>query len=159
MKNKMEVDYLITKTSPIAVYFCKCPSMLVLKRKCPMPKPWILYYCELLVPAKRTVSIFILLKRIISHKTCCFIHFEDHREQNLDSPSSRCYVDLQETGAVPEVMSFQYCTVQQKKIRMEKVPQINVIYTPPQVPSPVTFAYHLHGKGRPLVAIINSPIY
>jgi hypothetical protein len=69
-EREIEIGYLITKTSPIAVYFCKSSSILVLERKCPMPKPWVLYYCKLSFPAKRTASIFILLKRIISHKTC-----------------------------------------------------------------------------------------
>lgn len=62
---------LITKTSPIAVYFCKRSAMFILQREGPIPKPWILHCSKLLVP------------------------------------------------------------------------QINVIYTPPQVPSPVAFADYI----------------
>jgi len=62
MKIRVKTGHLVTKTSPIAVYFCKCSSILILERECPMPKPWVFYYCELILPAKiGAYSVFILL--------------------------------------------------------------------------------------------------
>jgi len=95
---RVKMGHLVTKTSEIPVYFCKCSSNTVLERECPMPKSWVFYYCELIVPAKIVVySTFIsdLHKDLHnSHKHIVHTHC-------MDSPLFTCYTDFQKIGTVP----------------------------------------------------------